>query len=126
MDTCVYPDGVDYTSVGPIPLTFDRNNSEFPISIDILNDQVHELDEDFFGRLSTDDPDAILDPGQTRVRILDDDGMSGLCAVLMHYNYWSSSINWDYSCDVHFPSTCVHVHGGCWNCNSVCGQDWKH
>lgn len=70
-----HPDGSDYRAVAPTPLTFDRNNSIHSISIDIIDDQVHELNEDFFGRLSTVDEDVILDPQETRVRIADDDGM---------------------------------------------------
>ena len=70
----LHTDGSDYTGVVPRLLTFDMNNSEFPITINIIDDNIHELDENFFGRLSTDDEDAVLEPGQTRVRIQNDDG----------------------------------------------------
>ena len=59
----------------PRALTFDRNTSSFLITIDIIDDQVHELSEDFFGRLSTTDGDVILQPQETRVRITDNDGI---------------------------------------------------
>ena len=73
---CVlHPDGSDYNAVVPRPLTFDMDNLEFSIPIDILDDQVHELNEDFFGRLSTTDGDVVLQPQETRVRIADNDGM---------------------------------------------------
>ena len=68
-------DGSDYSAVAPRPLTFDRDTSSFPIPIDIIDDQVHELSEDFFGHLSTTDEDVVLDPQETRVRIADNDGM---------------------------------------------------
>ena len=71
---CLHKDGSDYTGVVQRLLTFDMNNSEFPIAINILDDNIHELDENFFGRLSTGDEDAVLEPGQTRVRIQNDDG----------------------------------------------------
>ena len=50
------------------------NNLQFAIPIDIVDDEIHELDENFFGRLSTVDEDAILQPGQTMIHILKDDG----------------------------------------------------
>lgn len=61
--------------MAPRVLTFDRDTSSFSIPIDIIDDQVHELSEEFFGRLSTADGDVILDPQETRVRIADNDGM---------------------------------------------------
>ena len=68
-------DGSDYNAVAPRVLIFDRDTSSFSIPIDIIDDQVHELSEEFFGRLSTADGDVILDPQETRVRIADNDGM---------------------------------------------------
>ena len=56
-------------------LTFNMNNLAFAIPIDIINDNIHELDENFFGHLATSDEDAILEPDQTIVNILNDDGM---------------------------------------------------
>lgn len=66
----------------PRALTFDRNTSSFLIAIDIIDDQIHELSEDFFGRLSTTDGDVILQPQGTRVRITDNDGM---CMTVILY-----------------------------------------
>ena len=62
-------------------LTFDRDTSSFVIPIDIIDDQVHELTEYFFGGLVTSDEDVILNPQQTRVRIEDNDGMLQLQSV---------------------------------------------
>ncbi len=70
------PDGSDYDAIVPMVLTFDRDTSNFTISIDIIDDLIHELNEEFFGRLTTSDEDVvILNPQQTRVRIADNDGM---------------------------------------------------
>ena len=69
------PDGSDYNAIVPMVLTFDRDTSNFSIPINIIDDQVHELDEQFFGDLVTSDEDVILDPQRTRVRIADNDGM---------------------------------------------------
>ena len=68
------------------------NNLQFAIPIDIINDEIHELDENFLGRLSTVDEDAILQPGQTMIHILNDDGK--LLIMLMmgtFYSFLSSS-----------------------------------
>ena len=75
------PDGSDYNAIVPRVLTFDRDTSSFSIPIDIIDDQVHELREQFFGGLVTSDEDVILDPQQTRVRIEDNDGMLQLQSV---------------------------------------------
>ena len=61
--------------MAPTSLTFDADNLNFSIAVDILDDLVHELNEDFFGRLSTADGDVVLQPQETRVRIADNDGM---------------------------------------------------
>ena len=71
----LFPDGSDYIAVAPRSLIFDRNNSEFHIAINILDDQFYELNEDFFGHLSTADGDVVLQPQETRVLIVDNDGM---------------------------------------------------
>lgn len=65
----------------PRVLVFDRNTSSFSIPIDIIDDLVHELNEQFLGGLTTSDEDVILDPQQTRVRIADNDGMLQLQSV---------------------------------------------
>ena len=69
---CLHPDGSDYTGMVPRLLTFDISSSEFPIAINIIDDNVtQEFNESFFCRLSTRDEAAILEPRQTTVRILD-------------------------------------------------------
>lgn len=82
----VQSDGSDYSDIGTIQLTFDMNNSEFPINIGIIDDVIHERVEDFFAQLTTDDGDITLDPMGTTVRILDNDGttaMNILCVALI-------------------------------------------
>ena len=69
-------DGSDYSAIVPRALVFDRNTPNFSIAIDIIDDQVHELIEEFLSRLSTNDGDVTLDPQQARVRIADNDGMT--------------------------------------------------
>ena len=68
----MHTDGSDYTGVATRLLTFDMNKSEFPIFIDIVNDSIPEPDERFFCHLSTRDEDAIMEPSQTTVHILND------------------------------------------------------
>jgi hypothetical protein len=69
------PDGSDYDAIVPMVLTFDRDTSNFSIPIDIIDDLIHELSEEFLGRLTTSDGDVVLGPQQTIVRIADNDGM---------------------------------------------------
>ena len=59
----------------PRALIFNRNTSSFLIAINIIDDQVHELSENLFGRLSTADGNVILQPQETRIHIADNDGM---------------------------------------------------
>ena len=73
--TYFHSDGSDYHAVAPRSLIFDRNNLEYPITINILDDQFYELNEDFFGCLSTADGNVVLQPQETRIRIADNDGM---------------------------------------------------
>ena len=56
-------------------LTFNMNNLAFAIRINTINDNIHELDENFIGHLTTSDENAIQEPDQTIVNILNDDGM---------------------------------------------------
>ena len=70
-------------------LTFDRDNSRFPIPVNILDDEIHELNENFFGELATSDEDVILTPEQTMIRILDNDGMTYIaaaCSAVLYMN----------------------------------------
>ena len=62
-------------------LTFDRDNSRFPIPVNILDDEIHELNENFLGELATSDEDVILTPEQTMIRILDNDGITYIAAA---------------------------------------------
>ena len=45
------------------------NNLQFVIPIDIIDDRVQELDENFMVLLTTFDDAVILEPGQTTVQI---------------------------------------------------------
>ena len=59
-------------------MTFDTNNVQFAIPIDIVDDEIQELDENFFVFLTTSNDNVILDPGHTTVQITRDVGMSCL------------------------------------------------
>ena len=67
-------DGEDYIQLVQQELTFDRSISELGVAINITDDSQFELREEFFVRLSTVDPNVILGPAQTVIRILSDDG----------------------------------------------------
>ena len=73
----IFSDGSDYQAVGPLDFTFDRSTNSHDIIIPIINDNIHERVERFNGVLkSSEDPDVlILNPANTVIEILDDDGM---------------------------------------------------
>lgn len=77
---CFFPSpssaGEDYTDIGTRVLIFDRDQVSFDIMVPILDNNIHELDEEFTASLSTEESGAILtlNPDNTVIRILDDEG----------------------------------------------------
>ena len=65
-------DGSDYTTRRQT-LVFDQNNLDLNITVPVLDNDIHEPLEDFFGRLETEDSSTTLTPNSTVIRILDDD-----------------------------------------------------
>ena len=65
-------DGSDYTTRRQM-LVFDQNNLDLNITVPVLDNDIHEPLEDFFGRLETEDSSTTLTPNSTVIRILDDD-----------------------------------------------------
>lgn len=65
--------GSDYTTRTPQTLVFDQNNMAFNITVPVLDNDIHEPVERFFGRLETEDGNTTLNPNSTLIRILDDD-----------------------------------------------------
>ena len=54
-------------------LTFTLNVTEISISIAITDDELVEIDENFFGELTTDAGAVTIDPARAEVIILDND-----------------------------------------------------
>ena len=54
-------------------LTFTPSVTEINISVTITDDDLVEIDENFFGELTTDEGGVIIDPGEAEVTILDRD-----------------------------------------------------
>lgn len=67
--------GIDYTTVGPLQLIFDEENLEYLIPVSITDDQIHEVDKVFFGHLSSNETDIVLEPDEIKICIADNDGM---------------------------------------------------
>ena len=65
--------GEDYVN-DTTNLVFDSGTASVSVSITILNDALHETAESFLASLATKDSDVDLDPDDTIVHILDDDG----------------------------------------------------
>ena len=99
-----YPDGLDYSARTQV-LTFDQNNVGFNISIPVLNDDIHEPAEDFFGRLMTGDSDVSLSPNSTRIRIIDDDSMFTTCEVIGRFSMYGITNQIMQSCFQHRSSS---------------------
>ena len=68
-------DGFDYVEMTQT-LTFDRDTTSFTIPVTLINDNVHEMNEEFFGLLTTveDFYVVIFDPFFTIIQIMDEDG----------------------------------------------------
>ena len=54
-------------------LTFTPSVTEIDISVTIANDELVEIDENFFGDLITTSGDVIINPAEAEVTILDRD-----------------------------------------------------
>ena len=55
-------------------LTFTPGVNSLTVSVPIIDNGILEDTEQFFGDLSTSDPDVDLRPQRTTIRITDDDG----------------------------------------------------
>ena len=55
-------------------LTFTPSVTEINISVTIANDDLVEIDENFFGDLTTDAGGVIINPAEAEITILDRDG----------------------------------------------------
>ena len=62
----------DYRGLGNIPLQFTNTTRRLPIRIDIVNDNILENTENFFGNLRTSDVSVDLSPRQTEIQILEE------------------------------------------------------
>ena len=63
----------DYTATS-VDLTFTPGVNSLTVSVPIIDNGILEGTEQFFGDLSTSDPDVDLQPQRTTIRIADDDG----------------------------------------------------
>ena len=81
--TCLFPPltaGLDYASVADIELIFNADNDRVCIALEILGDDIFEGEEEFFARLTTDNPDVTLDPDTTTITIEDVGGEEMGCS----------------------------------------------
>ena len=53
---------------------FNQGTTEASIPVTLVDDNIHELDENFFGSLGTADPDVMLNPAAATYTIVNDDG----------------------------------------------------
>ena len=67
------PAGEDYTAISGMILTFMTSVTEISITVTITDDDLVEIDENFFGDLTTTSGDVIINPAEAEVTILDRD-----------------------------------------------------
>ena len=65
--------GLDYSAISRMVLTFTPSVTEINISVTITDDDLAEMNKNFFGELTTDTGGVILDPAEAEISILDDD-----------------------------------------------------
>lgn len=70
--------GDDYLDTGILSFTFDQDNVAYEVMVPLINDDIHELNENFFAFLSTQESMSILilNPANATVNILDEEGMT--------------------------------------------------
>jgi hypothetical protein len=76
ISTIIASDSSDYLDPGTLSFVFDRNNPFFEVMIPLINDDIHELDENFFVSLSSSEDTRILmiAPADATIIIQDDEG----------------------------------------------------
>ena len=67
------PAGLDYAAISGMVLTFTPSVTEISISIAITNDELVEIDENFFGVLTTNSDRVTVDPAEAEVIIVAND-----------------------------------------------------
>ena len=80
------PAGLDYTAISGMILTFTPSVNEINISVTITDDNLVEIDENFFGVLTTTASGIIIDPREAEVTILDRD------SKLLRANHFSVNV----------------------------------
>ena len=76
--------GSDYTALQNIALTFEAPSTTACTDIVITNDQLYEIDENFFGSLTSPDPTRVtINPArdEASIEIIDEDGTSLVTVV---------------------------------------------
>ena len=68
--------GSDYTGQSNVLLTFNAATRSIQVDVDLINDRVFEMDEDFNGILTlvSDSPSVTIAPGNALATIIDDEG----------------------------------------------------
>ena len=67
----------DYTAVNQMNVTLTPMKTSSCVEVEINQDQILEMDEEFILRLTSNIPTVTLQPAETEITIRDDDGMPG-------------------------------------------------
>lgn len=85
-------DGSDYATTRQM-LVFDQNDLDH-VTVQVLDNDIHEPLENFFGRLETEDSSTTLMPNSTVIHIFDNDCRlhEYICRDHSHHNRETSQI----------------------------------
>ena len=67
-------------SITDLDLTFDADTDRVCFDVEVFADDIFEGPEDFFARLTTDNPDVDLDPDEATITIVDEGGVPIGCS----------------------------------------------
>ena len=85
-------------------LTFTPGVNSLTVSVPIIDNGILEDTEQFFGDLSTSDPDVDLRPQRTTIRIADDDGK------FLFSIHCDSSLSLSHMSVVFAKAKCFQIH----------------
>ena len=89
--------GSDYGQLVQQQLLFNSSTSELSVAINIMDDNQYETLEQFFVRLSTVNQNVTLNPADTVVRILSNDGNILCISLISLVSYQSCTYNHVYT-----------------------------
>ena len=81
---------MDYEDFGNVVRQFDQTTSRLPVEIPIIDDDILEDVENFFGQLTTSETFVDLNPAMTEIDIIEVNDGKYLCTTMFygHPTHW--------------------------------------